>query len=133
MFFLCHDGAKRLLLHQRSLNCRDEHGRWDCGAGALEFGEEFEDAVRREVLEEYGVEARDVTHIATQNVLREHNGVPTHWIALVFTVRVDPRDVKIGEPEKMDAIGWFDAEHLPSPLHSVLHRWIAKAQAAGIL
>lgn len=40
--FLCHDGNKRVLLHKRSVNCRDEHGRWDCGGGALEFGEEFE-------------------------------------------------------------------------------------------
>lgn len=37
--FYCHDGKGNLLLHKRSQTCRDEKGRWDCGGGALKFGE----------------------------------------------------------------------------------------------
>lgn len=51
--FYCHDGKRNLLLYKRSQNCRDEKGRWDCGGGAVKFGESFEQAVRREVKEEY--------------------------------------------------------------------------------
>ena len=40
--FYCHDGAGRLLLHKRSVACRDEQGRWDVGGGSMEFGETFE-------------------------------------------------------------------------------------------
>lgn len=36
--YLCHDGKGRYLLAKRSVNCRDEHGVWDCGGGGLEFG-----------------------------------------------------------------------------------------------
>lgn len=131
--FLCHDGSKRVLLHQRSVNCRDEQGRWDCGGGSLEFGEEFEDAVRREVFEEYCAEAREITHLATHNIIREHNGAPTHWVALTFAVLVDPSQVKIGEPHKMDDIGWFTLDALPSPLHSKIQKDFDCVQAAGIL
>lgn len=52
--FYCHDGKGNFLLHQRSENCKDEQGRWDCGGGGLEVGEEFEDGVKREIMEEYG-------------------------------------------------------------------------------
>ena len=53
--FFCHDGNGKLLMHKRSKNCRDEIGVWDCGGGAMEFGEDFEQAARREIGEEYGV------------------------------------------------------------------------------
>jgi ADP-ribose pyrophosphatase YjhB (NUDIX family) len=42
-------------MHCRSKNCRDEQGCWDCGGGSMEFGETFEETVKREVEEEYGV------------------------------------------------------------------------------
>jgi hypothetical protein len=31
---------------------------------------------------------------------------------------VDPTKVKNNEPEKIDEIGWFSLDKLPSPLHS---------------
>ena len=78
--FWCHDGNGRVLMHKRSTACRDEHGRWDFGAGSMEFGETFEDTVRREVLEEYGTEPLEIRYVTSVNVLREHNGRSTHWI-----------------------------------------------------
>lgn len=119
--FYCHDGAGRLLLHKRSDRCRDECGRWDVGGGSMEFGETFEEAVRREVREEYGVEPIAVVHAATTNVLRVHEGRPTHWVANIFAVRV-PEGARICDAEKMDAIGWFMPDALPEPLHSCFHR-----------
>lgn len=116
--FWCHDGKGNLLLHKRSQTCRDEQGTWDCGAGAMEFGETFADAVRREVREEYGVEPIRVDYVATENVLREHNGKQTHWIKNMHAVLVDPAKVINNEPEKIDAIGWFTFDTLPNPLHS---------------
>jgi 8-oxo-dGTP diphosphatase len=41
---------------------------------------------------------------------------PSHWVALVLRVRVDPP----GEPHKVDAPGWFRPDELPSPVHSQL-------------
>lgn len=118
--FLCHDGQGRLLMHKRSANCRDEQGTWDCGAGSMEFGETFEETVRREVLEEYGAVAVEIVPVYTRNTLREHDGRRTHWVHVIHVVRIDPKDARINEPEKMDDIGWFSPDALPSPVHSVL-------------
>jgi len=120
--FFCHDGKGNVLLHKRSNQCRDEHGRWDCGAGALEFGEDPLEAVRREVIEEYLTEPLSIQFVESSNVLREHNGLPTHWIALLYVVELDPSKVGIGEPEKVDEIGWFPAGEFPDPCHSMMDR-----------
>ena len=117
--FWCHDSDGKILLHKRSQNCRDERGAWDAGGGAMEFGETFEKAVRREVKEEYGTEPLKVEYVGTRNVLRKnHEGKPTHWVKNLHWVLVDPNEVKIGEPRKMDEIGWFSVDNLPQPLHS---------------
>jgi len=116
--FLCHDGKGNIVLHKRSKNCRDEQGRWDPGGGALEFGEDFVDAIKREVREEYCAEAKRISFIGTHNVVRDNNGTKTHWVAIVFHVLVDPAEVKIGEPDKMDDLLWATLDTLPEPMHS---------------
>ena len=121
--FFCHDGEGNVLLQKRSMNCRDEQGRWDCGGGSMEFGEEsFESGVRREVLEELGVEPLAVKHMATTNVIRDNNGMPTHWVAVVHAVKIPREGLRIGEPDKIDEIGWFPADALPENLHSCWDR-----------
>ncbi|MCA2216374.1 NUDIX domain-containing protein [Jidongwangia harbinensis] len=116
--FVCRDDEGRILLARRSPGARDEPGAWDCGAGALEFGETFEAAVAREVREEYATEPLGTTLLGVRNVLREDP--PSHWVAIVFAVRVDPEAVAIGEPHKFDRLGWFAPNALPAPLHSQL-------------
>jgi 8-oxo-dGTP diphosphatase len=125
--FVCHDAAGRVLLARRGPGARDEPGTWDTGAGALEHGESFADAVRREVREEYTAEALDVETIGVRNVLRSGS----HWVAVVNAVRVDPTAVAIGEPHKFDELGWFALDALPSPLHSQLPATIELFRAAA--
>jgi 8-oxo-dGTP diphosphatase len=116
--FWCHDGKGNVLMHKRSNKCRDEQGRWDCGGGSMEFGETFEDAVRREIMEEYGVQPVKIEYLLTRNVLRGNEGNKTHWIKNLHWVLVDREKVCNGEPEKIEELGWFTFENLPSPLHS---------------
>ncbi len=124
--FFCHDGKENLLMHKRSKNCRDEIGRWDCGSGSIEMGETLQEAARREIKEEYGVKPKSLKFCGVNNALREdyHVGfnkkIKTHWIALIFAAKVNPKKVKIGEPNKMDKIGWFKINRLPKPLHSMV-------------
>lgn len=116
--FVCHDGAGRILLARRGARARDEAGTWDCGAGAIEFGETFAGAVTREVREEYRAEALEIRTLGVRNVLRAEPA--SHWVAIVFAVLVDPRRVAIGEPDKFDELGWFTVDALPQPQHSQL-------------
>ncbi|MGC1852141.1 MAG: NUDIX domain-containing protein [Solirubrobacterales bacterium] len=130
---MCHDGERRFLLHRRSNSCRDEQGAWDSGAGAIELGETFEEAVAREVREEYLASLQEVIFLSATNVLRDHQGASTHWVALSFAVLVDPREVGIGEPEKIDEIGWFTAGSLPSPRHSQLDVQLDLCRKASVI
>jgi 8-oxo-dGTP diphosphatase len=129
--FICHDGAGKVLLARRSAGARDEPGAWDTGAGALEFGETFEAAVTREVAEEYTAEPKEITMLGVRNVVRAEP--PSHWVAVVFAVRVDPAAVRIGEPHKFDELGWFDPGALPTPAHSQLEPTLALLEPGSAL
>jgi 8-oxo-dGTP diphosphatase len=132
--FVCHDDKGRILLHKRSKNCRDEHGRWDNGGGAHEFGSSLKETVIREIKEEYGVEPTDLKFIKAYDALRRlADGTPTHWVVLVYSAKVDPKKVKNNEPYKIDEIGWFTMYNLPSPLHSQVSHTLESVREAGII
>lgn len=114
---LCHDGQGRLLMHKRSQNCRDEQGKWDCGGGKLEFGENLSQAVLREVKEEYGCEGQIDQQLASYAISREKEGKVSHWVAVPFIIRVDPAKAMCNEPASMEEVGWFALSQLPEPYH----------------
>lgn len=131
--FIVHDGKGKFLLQKRSKNTRDEHGKWDIGGGAVEFGETLDQAVRREVQEELCTQPSKVEFLAAYEAHRDNHGTPTHWIALLHSVQVDPSAVKIGEPDRIDEIAWFNSYDLPSPLHSMFETSYNIAKERGII
>ncbi|MBI4059123.1 NUDIX domain-containing protein [Candidatus Microgenomates bacterium] len=112
--YFCHDGNGKFIMAKRSHNTRDEHGRWDIRAGALEFGDTPEQTLRKEISEEYCTEVVSFEFLGFRDVQREHQGKKTHWLALDFKMRVDPSKVKNGEPHKFEAIGWFSLDDRPA-------------------
>lgn len=131
---IIHDGQGNILMMKRGQKARDERGTWDICGGALEFGESIDDAIRREVMEELSTKALDIVFLHAGDAHRtNHEGDKTHWIWLLHAVLVDPNTVKIGEPHKIDEIGWFDKDSLPKPLHSQFHNALKAALEAGIL
>ena len=116
--YICHDGQGNILFQKRGQNTRDEQGKWDVGGGGVEIGETVENALKKEIKEEYSTDVLHFEFLGYRDVHREHNNIKTHWITLDFKVLVDREKVKNGEPHKFDEIGWFTLDKLPSPLHS---------------
>lgn len=131
--FVIHDGKGRVLLQKRGAKARDENGNWDVGGGAIEFGEPIDEAVRREIKEELCCNPVDIQFMTVYDAFRDLSGDRTHWIAIMHAVQVDPAQVSIGEPHKIDEIGWFTSDSLPSPLHSQFWRSYQVALDLGIV
>jgi len=118
--FYCHDGNGNFLLQKRSSKTRDEQGRWECGAGQLEFGLSPQENVLKKVEEEFGCKGEIDEELPPRSMIREHEGKKTHWIGFPFVVKVNRDEVKNNEPDKIDEIGWFKFGQFPEPLHSAL-------------
>lgn len=125
--FFCHDGKGKVFLTKRSKNCRDEHGRWDPGGGGLKHGQAIEANLIREIKEEYDVEPLRHEFVGYFDAFRETpDGLPTHWLAMIFAVHVDPNKIRINEPDMVDDHGWFTLDELPEPLHSQFRLFLDK-------
>jgi NAD+ diphosphatase len=80
-------------------------------SGFVEAGEILEDAVRREILEEAGVNVTDIQYVASQPWPFPQS------LMLGFTARYHSGEIKVDTTELEDA-RWFDAESMPEQLPS---------------
>lgn len=125
--FFCHDGDGNFVLSKRSINCRDEQGKWDIGGGGLDFKDTVEDTLKKEIKEEYCSDVLSYEFLGYRDVHRElENGTKTHWVSLDFKVLVDKEKVRNGEPHKFDEVKWFKLDSFPTTLHSQLQKTIDK-------
>ncbi|MCL5433169.1 MAG: NUDIX domain-containing protein [Patescibacteria group bacterium] len=104
-----------LFLSKRSKKTSNERGCWETPGGSVDFGEALEEAIKREIKEEYGVEI----YIIEQFPAADHL-IPKekqHWIATTFLAKIKKSQTpRILEPHKCDGIGWFKLNKLPKPL-----------------
>lgn len=104
-----------LFLAKRSSKTTNQQGCWETPGGSLNFGETLEEAVKREMMEEYGVDIDLIEQFPAENELLTEE--KQHWLATTFLAKIKNRKTpKIMEPHKCDAIGWFPLDNLPRPL-----------------
>ncbi|MGH9766389.1 MAG: nucleotide triphosphate diphosphatase NUDT15 [Blastocatellia bacterium] len=112
----------RVLLGRR----RGSHGEgyYAAPGGHIEFGESFEQAARREVREETGLEITDLRLLSVGNYIFNRDDGERHYIDLDFVCEASAGDPQLMEPEKCDGWDWYDLDDLPQPLLIVTRRMI---------
>ena len=118
--YFCHDGQGNFIMAKRSQKARDENNKWDIGGGGLDFEISVEDTLRKEIKEEYCTSVLSYEFLGYRDVFRTDEIQKTHWVTLDFKVLIDPKSVKIGEPEVFTDLRWFKLEKLPAEIHSQL-------------
>jgi len=107
-----------LFLSKRSENCRNEKGHWEIPGGGVEFAERLDEAIKREMTEEFGIEIEIIEQFpAANHIIHKEK---QHWVPTTFLAKIVSDQIpQIMEPDKCDALGWFSLDELPSPLSAI--------------
>jgi mutator protein MutT len=111
----------KLLITLRGEKAKNERGKWEIPGGSVEFGEKFEDAIRREIKEELGVEIQVLAllGICDHIILEEHQ----HWVSPTYICRITKGIPRILEPTKCADIGWFTIAEAESLSLSIVTKY----------
>lgn len=87
-------------------------GTWTMPGGKIDFGEEIEQAIEREVFEETGIIIKNPKIISTTNDKVDS----AHFITIGLLVEDFNGEAQVKEPEEITEWRWFDLDNLPSPM-----------------
>ena len=105
---------EEVLLVKRLLNARTEPGYWSRPGGEVCFGEKIEEAIKREVREETGLEVEVIRFLEMTEMI---NPTPkTHWITFGYLARITGGTPENKEIDKHEEVKWFPLTQLPEPL-----------------
>ncbi|WP_368681867.1 NUDIX hydrolase [Mycobacterium intracellulare] len=88
---------------------RDDNGHWEAPGGVLELDESFEDGVRREVLEETGLE------VAVERLTGVYKNLTHGIVALVY--RCHPADGDTRPTAEAREVRWMTREEVQSAMN----------------
>lgn len=108
------DEQGRLFLSRRGPLAKNERGLWEFPGGSVEFGETLANALKREMLEEYGIEIEVGELLDVVDHILPEEG--QHWVSPTFICRILSGEPVIREPGKCIEIGWFAPDHMPENL-----------------
>lgn len=92
----------------RGKEAKNEQGKWEIPGGSVEYGETFEEAVKREIKEEHGIEIKiiELLGICDHIIPDEHQ----HWVSPTYICKIIKGKPKILEPNKCEQVGWFSID-----------------------
>ena len=100
-----------VLLMKRAGKVRNESGWWSKPGGGIDFGEKAEEAMKREMKEELGVEIKIIGYLPhTDHFTKDRK---QHWVAINFVAKIVSGVPKNMESHKCDEIAWFPLDKLP--------------------
>jgi 8-oxo-dGTP diphosphatase len=96
-------------------------GEYAWPGGHFEYMESFEGSLKREVMEETGMEIQNVRFLRLLN-LKQY--APRHYVDLGFIADWKSGEPKVMEPDKCEGWDWYDIDHLPQPLFGTVDTFI---------
>jgi 8-oxo-dGTP diphosphatase len=109
----------KVLLHRRKNVCGA--GTWALPGGHLEVNETFEACAIRETKEEMGVDIKPLKVMSISNNI----AYGVHYVTIGVLAELVSGEPKIMEPDKCDAVKWFDLNKLPANIFHASGRVIA--------
>jgi len=102
-----------LLLKRGSSSSGGGAALWSQPGGGVDFGEEVETAIKRELKEELDINVELFGHMVFDNDIRIEENTQKHWITGHSFARIINGEPKIMEPDKHDDLQWFDLDKIP--------------------
>ena len=104
-------GEILLLRREKTDENRTTTDMWSSPGGEVLFGEAVEDAVKREVKEEIGVDVEISEFIGYTDQILDVKKV--HWHLLEFICEIKKGTPKIMEPDNFSELKWFKLSEIP--------------------
>ena len=118
------DEQGRLLLMQRLTE--PEAGAWGLPGGKIDMGERAEQAVRREIMEELGIEIEIIGLACISEIIDGGDG--RHWVSPIYEARIVSGEPQCMEPEKHGGWDWFALDALPVQLTTPTRQYLASLE-----
>ena len=88
-------------------------GEFAFPGGHLEYMESFADCAKREIMEECGIEVKNIRFQFLANVTKY---IPKHYVHIGLLADWKSGEPKVLEPDKSESWSWYNITHLPSPI-----------------
>ncbi len=107
-----------------------EAGCWGLPGGKVEWLEETQVAVRREVREELGVAIELTGLICISELIDTTHAL--HWIAPVYGAKIISGEPRLLKPQALSAVDWFSLDQLPEPLTIATRQMLENLQRSSL-
>ena len=96
--------------------------------GHLEFGESFEDCIRRELDEEVGIKVRNIRFVRPIN---DRSRKKSHYVELAFVADWQSGEPQNKEPDKCAGWSWYYIDQMPQPLFRSMPDYVSAYLNSG--